>query len=114
MFSYSHITFNDLSKNDLNKLNVGECLNDNIINYYLKLCCIKSDKVFAFNTYAFNSWQNKELAKSTDYITDNKLLINLERFDFLIIPIHNKLLHHWSLFIADTKKKIIYNFDSLY
>ena len=35
VFSYSHIAKSDISTEDIKKLNVGNCLNDNLINYYL-------------------------------------------------------------------------------
>ena len=114
MVKYSHIFYKDLNENDFSKLQIGSCLNDNIINYYLKLCCLNSENVFAFNTFTFNHWQENNLYSSTNYLNVNKQLINLESFDYFIIPIHQKLLFHWSIMIGDVKNKTLFYIDSLY
>ncbi|XP_073994756.1 sentrin-specific protease 1-like [Rhodnius prolixus] len=98
---------------DLDTLQGHNLLNDEIIDFYLKMISERSKtedhlpKVFSFSCFFYQILirYGYEAVKSwTEYT-------NIFLFDMLMIPIH--MPNHWCLVIVDFKKKLISYYDSL-
>lgn len=111
----------ELTKEDFETLNPGRCLNDKIINSYMKILEERSrdgkryKKTMAFDSYFFQRWD-----RNGEGYEGVKTWVKKDPFthEFLLFPIHDpptttSTSGHWSLIIARPKQKDIVSFDSL-
>ncbi|XP_043286871.1 sentrin-specific protease 1-like [Venturia canescens] len=99
-----------IKKEDLETLDEGKCLNDEIINSYLDLICKR--ETFGQRVYGMNSFFFPRLyVNGYPAIKRWTKKVNLFEFEKVMVPIH--LGHHWCLAVIDLKKKTISYYDSL-
>uniref|UniRef100_A0A915D3F9 NAD(+) kinase n=1 Tax=Ditylenchus dipsaci TaxID=166011 RepID=A0A915D3F9_9BILA len=97
-----------LRQRDLDKLEPGQCLNDDIINYYLQLVAERSSgKAFALSSLLYTQLADKGTSSVTKWTKD----VDLFSFDVLLLPIH--LPGHWTLAVVLNKHKRIDYYDSM-
>uniref|UniRef100_A0A915DPH5 Ubiquitin-like protease family profile domain-containing protein n=1 Tax=Ditylenchus dipsaci TaxID=166011 RepID=A0A915DPH5_9BILA len=97
-----------LRQRDLNKLEPGQCLNDDIINYYLQLVAERSsEKVFALSSLLYTQLVDKGPSSVLKWTKD----VDLFFFDVLLLPIH--LPGHWTLAVVLNRRKRIDYYDSM-
>ncbi|XP_043276053.1 sentrin-specific protease 1-like [Venturia canescens] len=84
---------------DLQTLNHGKWLNDEIINQYLDLIVKKYSKTFAFNTFFFPRFLSGGFPAIRLW-TKN---VNIFDYDLVLIPLH--LGAHWCLITVDFRDK---------
>ncbi|WP_419241160.1 Ulp1 family isopeptidase [Cardinium endosymbiont of Nabis limbatus] len=95
---------------DLISLQMGNWLNDNIIEAYLSMIDKRSKgKVYSFNTWFYNKLL-KEGYKGVSRWT--KSIGNVFSYDKVLIPIHLKSPGHWCLAVIDMINKTIQYYDS--
>jgi sentrin-specific protease 1 len=101
-----------LTKEDLATVEQkNNLLNDNIINYYGKLCTEFNERCFFFDSFAYLNWTDKKFSAVKDRLEKNNII--LSSYDYLLIPIHIQLPYkHWSLVFVDIPKKTCTHLDS--
>ena len=88
-----------LTVSDLKRLDPGQLLNDNIIEFVIRyttdeiLTPAERNEVYIFNTFFFSNLQ-KELERSSKWTEQ----IDWFSFRYLIIPVHYQV--HWSLIVV--------------
>ncbi|VDK53352.1 unnamed protein product [Anisakis simplex] len=103
----------EISRRDLLTLRGLEWLNDEIINFYMNLICVRSQndsslpKVFAFTSFFYPSLLNKGYQAVRRWTRK----VDVFSFDILLIPVH--LVAHWCLAVVDFVNKRIDYFDSM-
>jgi sentrin-specific protease 1 len=107
--SLNNITIGDA---DISTLKEGVKLNDNIINFYAKLCNEKMLNAFVLDSLTFLLWQDGKYAKAGDLLKRSN--VNLSNMDFIAVPIHSKTQQHWSLVWIDCRSKSLAHFDSYF
>ncbi|XP_044174284.1 uncharacterized protein LOC114951871 [Acropora millepora] len=98
-----------LTESDLNRLNDGEQLNDQIINFYMELINQRTKESAALpRAYCFNSFFYEKLSTcGAKWMTSWTKKINILDYHLLFIPVH--LPHHWALGVVNVSlKKISY------
>ena len=118
--SYSgHISTVDVSKNDISRLRKGLCLNDALVNFYLRHLeqeCIPEklkERVFIFSSYFYQKLKQTNAETKDDRITNYMAVsrwtkgVDIFSRDFLIIPICED--SHWRLAIICYPKVIFDN-----
>ena len=96
---------------DLRTLSDLNWLNDQVINAYLELVCLRSKEVDKWPTvYAFSSFFYPKLMK--DGHTAFKTWVGKKLFshDLLLVPVHQNL--HWCMAVVDLRVRSITYYDS--
>ncbi|XP_074009717.1 sentrin-specific protease 2 [Numenius arquata] len=101
-----------VTREDIHTLRNLCWLNDEIINFYMRLVVERNKKegypaVHAFSTF-FYSKLSSEGYKVVTRWTRN---VDLFKQDIILVPIHLRL--HWTLAVIDIREKIIKYFDSM-
>jgi len=91
----------NILQTDINRLNPGELLNDNIIDVYLKLICLTFKHCVALSS----CWYQKVAKKEKPWLS------KMTNFNKVLIPICNG--NHWMLVVFDCLINSITFFDSL-
>jgi len=103
----------EITRRDLQTLDFGRWLNDEVINFYLSLIVQRSKqypglpKVYAFNTFFLKS------LKAGGYSRVRRWTKNVDIFSYeiLLVPVH--LGNHWCLAVIDLIGKEMNYYDSL-
>jgi Ulp1 family protease len=123
-------SYGKLCGRDIHRLQKGEWLNDEIINYYLSMIKERSfnptkvhhskyspqrtsthlPRVFTFNTFFYSLLSARGYAGVRRWT--KKAKVNLFELDRVVIPI-NKGGFHWILVIVNIKEKRIEYYDSM-
>lgn len=102
----------------------GQLINGDVINCYLRLIERRSlfyselPRVFAFDTYFFEAWENA----GYDFVKRRARNVNLFSKDILLFPLHSRTrdveagdqgVDHWALIVVKPKIQLIRALDSL-
>ncbi|RNA41804.1 Sentrin-specific protease, partial [Brachionus plicatilis] len=98
-----------ITNNDIKTLLPNQCLNDNIIHFYLNLLASScGKKCYVTSSYLFLSYIQSQ--KATQWFKK----VKSEIFDYLIIPVFQTSRKHWSLVFIDCIKKKVFYLDSIF
>ncbi|VDN60599.1 unnamed protein product [Dracunculus medinensis] len=103
----------EIMRKDLLTLRGLEWLNDEVINFYMKLICKRAadncsyPKVYAFTTFFYPTL----LAKGYQSVKRWTRKVDIFSFDIILVPIH--LSAHWCLAVIDFSNKFIEYYDSM-
>ncbi|EGW34305.1 uncharacterized protein SPAPADRAFT_148983 [Spathaspora passalidarum NRRL Y-27907] len=100
----------EITTKDLQTLQDGRWLNDNIIDYYLNLIMKDYPKVFAWTTHFYSNLETKGY-KGVERWGKRKKLNPFEK-DMILVPV-NISSTHWALTVIDNVKATITYYDSL-
>lgn len=102
---------------DLETLEGHNWLNDEIINSYMKLICMRSRElvkkstanknVYAFSTFFFMKLANEGYTESLERWTRK---VNFLDYDLVLMPVHRG--YHWTLLVIDNNSSEIRYYDS--
>ncbi|XP_071821469.1 uncharacterized protein [Apostichopus japonicus] len=102
-FRVGNTTFQE---SDLDSLNHGKWLNDQVIHAYLNLLMSEHPgKVYMFSSFLSLKWQS---GAYNDWLYKK---VDLTKFRWLFVPIFHS--HHWFLLAADTISNTVYVLNSL-
>ncbi|KAG7192725.1 Smt3-specific protease [Scheffersomyces spartinae] len=100
----------DISARDLQTLNYGRWLNDNIIDYYFNMITKDLPSVYGWTTHFFTTLQDKGYQGVARWAKRRRIDVTLK--DLILIPI-NIMLTHWALATVNNKLKKFQYYDSL-
>ncbi|KAI5950982.1 hypothetical protein KGF54_004056 [Candida jiufengensis] len=100
----------ELSTGDLQTLQDGRWLNDNVIDFYFNILMKENPKVFGWTTH-FYSTLNQKGYQGVQRWAKRKKLNSFEK-DKILVPV-NISNTHWALSVIDNIKKTIVYYDSL-
>ncbi|XP_044539704.1 sentrin-specific protease 2-like [Gracilinanus agilis] len=101
-----------VTRGDLQTLSDSQWLNDEIINFYLRLLVDRSQKRGLPRLHAFSTFFYPKLT-TAGYQGVRRWTKGLDLFqqDLILVPIHQRA--HWSLLSIDLRKKTIKHLDSM-
>ena len=105
-----------MTADDLARLDDGQELNDDNIDFYFQLLVTRAEKNKAANpsVYSFGTflWQVISSNQPFDiHLARWTKNVNLSEYDFLLFPVNRN--HHWSLVVVDQRSNVIEYFDPL-
>ncbi|KOS18453.1 Ubiquitin-like-specific protease 2 [Escovopsis weberi] len=94
-----------VDEDDIARLNEGEFLNDNLINFYLRYLQCKMEeehtallnKVYVFNTFFFEKLKSSKGKVNYDGVKSWTAKIDLLSYDYIVVPVNEHA--HWYLAI---------------
>ena len=103
----------DIKRRDMIKLSVGEWLNDNIINFYMRMIQKQTSRAIIFSTQFFEKLErvrgdHEKIAGWTNKPGKN---LNVFEKDFVFVPIHTP--GHWCCGVIDMHGRKFEYYDSL-
>ncbi|KAI5966798.1 uncharacterized protein KGF55_000207 [Candida pseudojiufengensis] len=100
----------ELTTGDLQTLQDGRWLNDNVIDYYFNVIMKENPKVFGWTTHFYSTLQQKGYQGVSRWAKRKK--IDVFSKDKILVPV-NISNTHWALSVIDNLKKTIIYYDSL-
>ncbi|XP_008820000.1 sentrin-specific protease 2-like [Nannospalax galili] len=101
-----------ITRRDIQTLEDGQWLNDEVINFYMNLLVERSQSQGYPELHVFNTFFYPKL-KYGGYSSVKRWTrgVNLFAKELILVPIHRKV--HWSLVVIDLRKKSIVYLDSM-
>ncbi|CAO2587909.1 Sentrin-specific protease 2 [Lemmus lemmus] len=101
-----------ITRRDIQTLETGEWLNDEVINFYMNLLVQRNDSEGYPALHAFSTFFYPQL-KHGGYSAVKRWTrrMNLFEKEIILVPIHQKV--HWSLIVIDLRKCSIMYYDSM-
>ncbi|CAO2614244.1 Sentrin-specific protease 2 [Lemmus lemmus] len=101
-----------ITRGDIQTLETGEWLNDEVINFYMNLLVQRNDREGSPALHAFSTFFYPKL-KHGGYSAVKRWTrrMNLFEKEIILVPIHQKV--HWSLIVIDLRKRSIIYYDSM-
>uniref|UniRef100_A0A8C8W4M6 Ubiquitin-like protease family profile domain-containing protein n=1 Tax=Peromyscus maniculatus bairdii TaxID=230844 RepID=A0A8C8W4M6_PERMB len=101
-----------ITRGDIHTLENGECLNDEVINFYMNLLVERNNKKGYPALHVFSTFFYPKL-KHGGYCSVKRWTQGIKLFEkeIILIPIHQKV--HWSLIVIDLRKQSIIYLDSM-
>lgn len=102
----------NISRADMHTLSDSQWLNDEVVNFYMNLLMLRSEKQGSPRVYAFNTFFFPKLASNGHASLKRwTRTIDLFSFDILLVPLHFTM--HWCLAVVDFRKRHIAYYDSI-
>jgi hypothetical protein len=97
-----------VERDDISRLDEGQCLNDNLINFYLKYLAKShpesSDRIYIWNTFFYEKLRTgKGRDINFDGVRKWTAKIDLFKYDYVVVPV-NESFHWWVAVICWPKR----------
>ena len=101
-----------ITRGDIQTLENGQCLNDEVINFYMNLLVERNENQGYPALHVFSTFFYPKL-KHSGYSSVKRWTrgINLFEKELILVPIHQRV--HWSLVVIDLRKRSIVYLDSM-
>ena len=107
-----------IDKDDIPRLDEGEFLNDNLVNFYLRYLQTKLEterpellaRVHIFSTFFFDKLRSSKGKPMQDGIKAFTAKIDLFQYDYIVVPINESA--HWYLAIICNAKRILHTAEA--
>ncbi|XP_035665556.1 uncharacterized protein LOC118408807 [Branchiostoma floridae] len=103
-----------VTRKDMQGLNGTNLLNDNIVNFYMKMIMERSRLTGYPRVHAFCSFFYQQLLQNGYSSVKNwTKRDDLFSMDLVLVPVHLRVKKHWCLAVMDMRSKCINYFDSM-